>query len=130
MSVLSDATEQLHRVLWADAELSDIQIDYDRVCLLIDESTGARKRVICEGHIGFELVGFWDEVLIKAATVAAEGDLLQSCAEAIERRRGRTPLPSGSEARNHTKRLQFTLTLDDGCELKIAMSALRVESVF
>jgi len=127
MTGLSNVTLTLHQVLWADAELGRIEVDYDDLCLIVRESTGSLKRVICEGYLGFELAGFWDEVVIMSAEVVAGGSFLDRCLSSLDRRLGHSPPASGSEARNRERAMQLVLTLDDGCQLNVAMKGLRVE---
>jgi len=127
MTGLSNATSTLHQVLWADAELGRLEVDYDDLCLVVRESTGTMKRVICEGYLGFELAGFWDEVVIMSAEVVAGGPFLDRCLSSLDRRLGHSPLASGSEARNRERAMQLVLTLDDGCQLNVAMKGLWVE---
>jgi hypothetical protein len=110
-----------------DAELSRIEIDYDDLKLLVREESGATKRVTCEGYLGYELSGFWDEVIVASAAVTEGGSFLDRCLSGIARRVGATPLPSGSEARNRERAMQLVVTLSDGCQLHVAMKGLRVE---
>lgn len=123
----SDAVLALGQVLWADAELCRVEVDYGDLHLLVRESTGSLKRVICEGYLGYEIAGFWDEVVIASVEVLDSGSFLDRCLSSLNRRLGALPLPSGSEARNRSCAMQLVLTLDDGCQLNVAMKGLRVE---
>lgn len=129
MAGLSDMALTLAQVAWADAELSRIEIDYDDVRLFVRESSGVVKRVSCEGYLGHQLIGFWDEIIVVAAELTDGGPFLDSCLSAIARRLKDKSLPSGSEARNRERAMQLVLTLGDGCQLSVAMKGLRVEVV-
>lgn len=125
----SDSASMLAQVIWPDAELSRIEIDYEDLKLLVREGSGAVKRVTCKGYLGYELSGFWDEVIITAAEVTEGGSFLDRCLSGIARRLGVAPLPSGSEARNQERAMQLVVTLGDGCQLHVAMKGLRVDAV-
>jgi hypothetical protein len=125
----SDFALILAQVLWPDAELSRIEIDYDDLKLLVREESGAIKRVTCQGYLGYELSGFWDEVIIATAEVTGEGAFLNRCLSGIALRAGSAPLPSGSEARNRERVMQLVVTLGDGCQLYVAMKGLCVDAV-
>jgi hypothetical protein len=126
---LSDAMDALSRVLWPDAELKGVDIDYDHLRLTVRESTGICKRVVCEGYLGYELAGFWDEVLIAHAELDVDGAFLARCVSGINQRLGAQHSPSGSPVRNLGYPMQLVITLDDGCKLNVAMKGLQVEEV-
>lgn len=115
-------------IVWADAELESVTIDYDVVVLSLTETaTGSTRCVRCEGYIGYQMLGFWDEVVVESATVAEEHDFLSRCLASI---RGRYPggLPStGQPARNEQLWSLLTLRLSDGAELLIAANKFLVE---
>ncbi len=125
----SDSALTLAQVIWPDAELSRIEIDYDDLKLLVREASGTVKRVTCEGYLGYELSGFWDEIIVASAEVTEGGSFLDRCLSGIARRLGSSPLPSGSETRNRERAMQLVVTLGDGCQLNVAMKGLRVEVV-
>lgn len=120
----SDATLALTKVVWPDAELLRIEIDYEDVKLHVREPTGQVRRVICQGYLGYELSGFWDEVVIVSAEVSNRGSYLDHCLDSIAKRLGISPLPTGSDIRNNGQPMQLILTLSDGCQLNVAMKGL------
>lgn len=125
----SDLKSALGQVLWADSELCGLEVEYGDLCLIVRESTGGLKRVICEGSIGYELAGFWDEIVIASVEVMNEGAFLDLCLLNLKRRLGGAAPPSGSEARNREKTWQLVLIFDDANQLNVAMKGLRVEVV-
>ena len=127
MSGRSDIEAALRAVLWTDAELNGITVDYSDFSLLIRQGDDSLKRVVCEGYLGFELTGFWDEVVISKAEILESGSLLDRCAASLESRLGAKPLPSGSEERNRAVAVIFAVTFGDGCQLNVVMKGLRVE---
>ena len=129
MDGLSSATTAFHNVLWTDAELLGVKVDYENLSLTLRESTGQVCRVICEGYIGYEALGVWDEIVVAEARLDAAGPLLVRCNEALERRLGNTRLLSGSEARNGATAFELTIVLSDGCEIRVAMKGLHLGSV-
>lgn len=129
MNGLSDATTAFRNVLWSDAELLGLAIDYSELILTLRESTGQVRRLICEGYLGYRTVGFWDEIVITRADLEGEGEFLESCLEGLANRLGVDRCPSGSEARNREIAMQLTITFQDDCELAVAMKGLRTEVV-
>jgi hypothetical protein len=126
---LSDATTAFHNILWSDAELVGIAIDYSDVVVTLRESTGLLRRVICEGYVGYRTAGFWDEIVIAKAELEPQGEFLESCLLSLTKRLGADRASSGSDARNRSMALQLTVTLLDDCELLVAMKGLRTEVV-
>jgi hypothetical protein len=114
MDGLSDAVLAYNNVHWPDAELIGMSIEYGDLILTIREPTGGQRRITCEGH---EMVGMWDE---------ENGPFATRCMASIERRLRSDRLPSGCESRNRGLLLELTLELSDGCEIRIAMTGLRI----
>lgn len=114
-------------IAWADAELESVTIDYNAVVLsLIETQTDRACDVRCEGYIGYQLLGFWDEVVVESATLVKEHAFLSQCLTAI---RGRYPggLPTtGQPARNEGNWSLLTVRLSDGAELLVAASTFVV----
>lgn len=127
MDGLSRATTSYRNVLWADAELLGVTADYDSLSLTLRESTGEVRRIVCEGCIGYEAIGVWDEIVVAEARLNVGGPFLTRCIEELERRLGATRPPSGSQARNGRTTMELTVVLSDGCEIRVAMNGLRLE---
>ena len=125
MPGLSDAEAALSLILWREAELLDIAIDYSDVRVRIQESTGSERVLMCEGYLGYELVGFWDEIIIARATVTAVGELRARCLRSLDERLGRSRAASGSIARNVLDVLQLTIELDDATAIHVVASSFR-----
>lgn len=129
MSFTSESREQLARVRWPDSELVRVEVGYDDVRLLVREPSGALTSVVCSGHLGYELTGFWDETVIVGAELAESGGFLDRCSYSIESRLGASPPASGSDTRNSGQPMQLTLTFSDDCKLYVVAKKLRVEAV-
>ncbi len=129
MSGLSETADALKSVLWPDAEILRVEIDYGNLHLSIRESTGKKRRLIFEGYLGYELVGFWDEVVVEQAELSRNGAFLDRCRASILRRIGATPFASGCDARGLQHALQLVVTLGDGCQLCIAFNAIQVQDL-
>lgn len=128
MDGLSRATTAYRDILWADAELLGITVDYENLSLNLRESTGRTRRLVCEGYIGYEVVGVWDEIVVARAHLDTKGQFLTRCIESLERRLGTSRLPSGSTARNGTTAVELVIVLSDGCEVRVATMGLLVDS--
>jgi len=117
----------IHQVLWPDAELESVEIDYDCVTIVVRESTGQTKRIKCLGHIGYECLGIWDEAIIETATLSSVDSLIDCCIELIERRPGGLEAASGNPERNRRRWNLLSIIFIDGSELKVVAAGLSVE---
>ncbi len=113
-------------VLWADAEFEGLTLDFDTVVLTLEETTGVQVTIRCQGHIGLEQVGLWDEVVIDRGALSDSGSLLDRCRAQLERNPafGQT---SGSPLRNRRTFRQLTIEFGDGSHLAIAAAHFEVE---
>ncbi len=125
----SEAQDAVGTVLWKDAEFESLSIDYDTVAISVKESTGLLKEIRCRGYIGYQAIGFWDEVVVDAALVFFEHSFIEESLEAI-RTRHRSGVPaSGSPERNAGEYFVLEIALDDGAKVLIAAASLEVMSV-
>jgi hypothetical protein len=115
----------LHDILWPDAELETVSVDYDGVRLELLESNGRKRTFSCMGYIGYEFVGFWDEVVIETATYRSDDEFLERCLRALHGRLGQAFPDSGSPDRNARSFGVLTLGFADGGALKIAANTFR-----
>ncbi len=115
------------QVLWPDATLEQVTIDYDAVSLRVRESTGRARLIRCEGHIGFGLFGFWDEMIIESAEMSTKHPAIERCTSSISRRLGEGWIDSGNEQRNARDWVALIVHLSDGCCLEIVATRFTVE---
>jgi len=116
----------LAEICWPDAELQCVTVDYDAVVLRVRESAGSVRTLRAEGHIGYNLVGFWDEVVIDRAELSDNHPGLDACVERIQRRLGANWLDSGNVARNGRRWFALLLHLSDGAVLEVFAARLQV----
>jgi hypothetical protein len=112
-------------VLWTDAELHSVTVDYDAVRLELIETTGRRVVVVAHGHIGVAVEGFWDEVIVADGDVVENHPFAERCWESIVARSA-DRLDSGSPDRNTRTFTTLVVTLIDGCRLLVAAARLEV----
>lgn len=112
--------EPLLSVLWPDAEILSVHVDYHAVTLQIRETTGLERRIRCGGQIGYQLVGFWDEVVVESARVVLEDPFLDECLRTIRVACGATPPTTGNPARNRQSWRLLSIHLADGTVFRIA----------
>lgn len=113
-------------VRWPDASIRGISVDYDALKVEIQESGKPKldtKTLICLGFLGFQMIGFWDELIIRDAKVYSEHDFIAQCEERVK-----LQLPSGSVERSLTGNLLFEIELIDGCKLWVCAKRFVVES--
>jgi hypothetical protein len=99
-------------IFWADASLEKIETTHDDVALHLHEDTGAKKLLHCLGHVGFQMIGFWDELIIENATMPLEHSFIADC----ERRLEKLPA-SGTATRHRAGNRLLEVTFLDGCRL-------------
>ncbi len=66
-------------ILWPDASLERIDAGYEEFTIRVREDAGSTKVIRCLGYIGFQMVGFWDEVIIEKATVHSNHPFISEC---------------------------------------------------
>ena len=103
--------------------IEKIVIDYDRICIEVTEHNDREMVVLCNGFIGQELIGFWDEVVVESAVVHEDGLFSLACHHSIENRSRGNLLPSGCPARNATSHSTLVITFIDGCQLRVAAAS-------
>lgn len=120
-------SEDLQDVLWADAELTSIRVDYDEVVVLLTESTGRVRRVRCRGYIAYQAVGFWDEMVVESGGLQIDHELLSLAQWSIRQRLG-DPVPdSGQLERNRRLWKALVIRLSDGLEVVVVANEFRAE---
>ena len=108
-------------IRWADAELVDAQLSYDRIVIAVRESTGQTRRVRAEGYIHFEYNGAWDELAIASARISEQHEFARSAWESIRARYTGAPPTTGSPARNTaTTWRTLEIAFSDGAVMRCA----------
>jgi len=99
-------------ILWPDSSLEGVQAEYENFSIHIREETGARKTVHCIGYIGFQMIGFWDEMIIETARVLPVHSFITDCEQRVKF------LPeTGAKSRVASGNVLFEIILIDGCKL-------------
>jgi hypothetical protein len=109
-------------VLWADAELRGVRIDYDAIEMEVRESTGLVRIVRCEGYIGYSICGFWDEVVVERAELLDRHEFIDKCVKDIARRFGLEWPETGNAYRNAKTWRALVIHLSDGARLEVVAS--------
>jgi hypothetical protein len=114
-------------ILWADAQLNGVFATYDKVELEVRETTGRRVGVTAVGHIGFKLVGFWDETVIESADIVAAHPFADACLASISERLGEPAPETGSPERNSRDFVTLVVSFSDGAVLLCAAAELHAK---
>lgn len=120
---LAESHRSLPGVVAADASLERIELDYDAVRLFVTETNGDRKTITCRGHIGFQIAGFWDEVIIDSMAILKDHPFLIAAKDRCARTPTGELAPSGNPARNEGTMELLRVLLIDGCEVLIVAAA-------
>lgn len=110
-------------ILWADASLNGIDAGYEELAISVREDIGISKTIRCLGYIGFQMVGYWDEVIIESSSLYSSHAFITEC----ELRLQHMP-ESGCAARVANKNMLLEIILIDGCKLWVCASQFRCES--
>nr|WP_319394656.1 hypothetical protein [uncultured Desulfobacter sp.] len=117
---------QLNDVLWVDAELIKMEIDYGDVRISITESSEREIKILFKGYIGYSVIGFWDEIVIEKFVLHEKHPFLDSCIQELEKKYGKNLPPSGDDARNKKEWLLSELCLSDGTSILIVANTAEV----
>lgn len=109
-------------ILWPDASLEGVETAYEDFTIRVREETGGRKIVRCFGYVGFQLVGFWDEIIIESARFYTNHSFIEDC----ERRLNSLPA-TGAKARTASGNRLLEITLIDDCKLWVCAPRFRCE---
>lgn len=106
-------------ILWPDAEIDSILIDFGELVINLTESSQKKTTVRCTGYIGYSMVGFWDEIIIQSAELLETSDFQLSCLHSLTQRYGTVLPDSGNTARNRRAYQTLSIQLIDGTVLNI-----------
>jgi len=102
-------------VRWPDSSIRGISVDYDALKVEIQEGGKFNldtRTLFCLGFLGFQMIGFWDEVIIRDAKIYSEHHFIAKCEHRVKQQ-----LPSGSIERSVEGNSLFEMELIDGCKL-------------
>ncbi len=114
-------------VLWADAQIISVLVSYDNVEIGLRETTGRSVRVIAAGHVGVQLIGFWDEVVVESADIVPAHPFAERCLRSITERLGEPAPSTGSPDRNSRDFATLVVSLSDGAVLLCTAARFEAE---
>jgi hypothetical protein len=112
-------------IRWPDASIRGVFCDYDNFNVEVqdnDEHDHAAKTLRCLGFLGFQMVGFWDEIIVHDARVYPSHDFIAQCEHRVMNQ-----LPSGSIERSATGNVLLEIELIDGCKLWVCAKRFVVD---
>jgi hypothetical protein len=118
---------RLSDVLWDDAEIKSISVGYGEVRISLVESTGKNRAVLCRGYIGYQMTGFWDEMVVERAEVVGSDQFLQENIGNLQSRYGQELPDTGCPERNGRLWKILRIHLSDGAILKIVAAEFSSE---
>lgn len=116
----------LNQILWRDAQLLTVNIDYDTVKFGLEESSGLRTTLIAYGYIGIEGIAIWDEMIVESAEVVDKSPILDRFLEALKVNYANELPESGSPDRNLESCHLLTIRLIDGGSFSVGLSRLEI----
>ena len=112
-------------VLWPDAEIQAVVVNYDAVVVSLRESTGRQVDLQCIGHIGVSIEGFWDEVVVDNADLVAAHPFMDRCLASLRERLGDELPPTGSPPRDAQDFTTLVITLSDRARILCTASEFK-----
>ena len=119
----SKAEQALNKVLWADADIERITVDYDVLSILLNESTSIKRTIRALGYIGYRMIGVWDEMIVEKAELLKNHPFIDECVDSMKRRLGTDWIETGSPSRNTRGWSALIVHLLDGCTLEVVAAA-------
>jgi len=104
-------------ILWADASVEKFEADFDEFRVEVREDNSSRKLLRCLGYTDFQIIGFWDEMIIQRASVSTKHAFITECESQVA---GQSK--SGSEHRIAEGNRLLEIVFIDGCKLWICAS--------
>lgn len=111
--------EAISQILWPDACLGSIRINYDQVVLVIEEYTGITKELICSGYIACSFSEVWDDLILEKATAFHTHEYLDKVLAKLEKRMKGEFWEAGSPDRNRKNWSVLSVNTLDGAELLV-----------
>ena len=124
-----NGAEKLNTIFWADAEFEKIEIDYDCLKITIQEPNGSVKKIWCMGYIGYQQIGYWDEVVIERAEILEQHEFIEQNRLSLKQRQGELLADSGNVPRNRKIWNLLNIEFIDGSNLYVVLSELYVETI-
>jgi hypothetical protein len=125
----SKTEHSLDKVLWADADIERIAVEYDVLSISLNESTGIKRTVRALGYIGYRMVGVWDEMIVEKAALLKNHPFIDECVDSMKRRLGTDWLDAGSPSRNTRAWSALIVHFLDGCTLEVVAAAFEESEV-
>ncbi len=114
----------------ADWSLTKLEIDYERVEVIVSSDNGNNNVTICcKDYIGFSFIGHWDESIIEDISVDIGGSLVDESIQAVKKRYGNNPLPGGGVKKINDSWYQVNIKLIDGNVVRVACSNIEVDGI-
>ena len=111
-------------ILWPDASLEKLVAGYEDLTVQIREDAGGTKLLRCIGYVGFQMIGFWDEAIIEAATLHSKHGFIDDCERLLKQ------MPeSGSDARRATGNRLLEIVFIDGGKLWVCANQFKCDRV-
>lgn len=116
-------------IVWADSTLERYDVDYEKVTIHIREESGERKLVLCLGYIGIQVIGFWDEIIVRSATIARKHPFIDQCRDTLNKKYRSAVPESGCPERNTIDKTVLVIQLSDECEILVCATRFETEEV-
>ncbi|MCA1032994.1 hypothetical protein LCL95_18560 [Bacillus timonensis] len=105
---------------WSDWSLIKIEIDYNRILIIIGINNETYiVKISCQDYIGISYIGHWDESILDDIEVEKKGSLIDKSLKKVENLYGENPLPGGGTKKIEDNWFQINIKLIDGNTVKV-----------
>lgn len=112
---------------WADWSLTKLEIDYEKVEVVVSSDNGKNNvKIRCKDYIGFSFIGHWDESIIEDIKVETFGSLIDESLQVVRSLYGESPLPGGGVKKIDDIWYQVNIKLIDGNIIKVVCNSIEV----
>jgi len=123
---MEKAMSEINQSSWFECSLHDIEIDFDKITIVVSFNEKVNKEICCHDFIGFSYIGHWDESIIETIKVDTKGSLIDESLQVVKDLNGADPLPGGGDKRITDNWYQLNIKLIDGLIIRLACKSFEV----
>ncbi len=112
----------------ADYNIDRVEQDFEVITIYLrDWEMDSTVIIRCKDYIGQEVIGLWDDSIIKSITIEESGDFIRKSLKRVVELYGNPDNIPGCVKNTNKQWKQIIITLIDGVEFKVACANIEVE---
>ncbi len=124
---MEKAMNEINQSSWFECSLHNIEIDFDKIVVVISFNEKISKEICCNDFIGFSYIGHWDESIIESIKADTKGNLIDESLQVVKNLNGEDPIPGGGDKRITDNWYQLNIKLIDGVIIRLACKSFEVK---